>query len=82
MGRHKKNYLDDPIVNGPLSTEPPPELVGIGESRSVTLKSGGTLTLWTSTKFMMLKSADRAFVFELIDKLVEYEEKNADTGTP
>lgn len=44
-----------------------------GEHRSVELKSGGTLTISASTKFMSLSSADRAFVFGLIDKLEEYE---------
>lgn len=44
-----------------------------GEARSVTLKSGGTLTLSASTKFLSLSAADRKFVFELIDKLEEYE---------
>ena len=44
-----------------------------GESRSVTLKSGGTLTLSASTKFLALSSTYRKFVFELIDKLEEYE---------
>jgi hypothetical protein len=44
-----------------------------GESRSVTLKSGGTLTLSASTKFLALSATDRKFVFELIDKLEDYE---------
>jgi len=44
-----------------------------GESRSVTLKSGGTLTLSASTKFMALSATDRKFVFDLIDKLEDYE---------
>ena len=43
------------------------------ESRSVELRSGGTLTLSATTKFMTLSSTDRKFVFELIDKLEEYE---------
>jgi hypothetical protein len=43
------------------------------ESRSVELKSGGTLTLSATTKFMSLSAADRKFVFDLIDKLEEYE---------
>lgn len=47
-----------------------------GESRSVALKSGGTLTLSASTKFLALSAADRTFVFELIDKLADYEAKN------
>lgn len=56
--------------DGDEEDEPP---VQAGESRSVTLKSGGTLTLSASTKFLALSSADRKFVFELIDKLEEYE---------
>jgi hypothetical protein len=55
-----------------LDDDPP----SAGESRSVTLKSGGTLTLSASTKFMALSSADRNFVFGLIDKLEEYEKEN------
>jgi hypothetical protein len=52
-----------------------------GEARSVRLKSGGTLTLSASTKFMALSSADRNFVFGLIDKLEEYETANSpDSG--
>jgi hypothetical protein len=47
-----------------------------GESRTVTLRSGGTLTLSASTKFMALSSSDRTFVFGLIDKLEEYEKEN------
>lgn len=43
------------------------------ESRSVTLRSGGTLTLAATTKFMALSAADRKFVFDLIDKLEAYE---------
>jgi hypothetical protein len=48
----------------------------LGESRTVALRSGGTLTLSASTKFMALSSSDRTFVFELIDKLGEYEKEN------
>lgn len=43
------------------------------ESRSVELRSGGTLTVSATTKFMALTAVDRKFVFELIDKLEEYE---------
>jgi hypothetical protein len=46
-----------------------------GESRSVSLLSGGTLTVSASAKFLSLSSADRTFVFELIDKLEEYAKK-------
>jgi hypothetical protein len=46
------------------------------ESRSVELRSGGTLTLSATTKFMALSAADRNFVFGLIDKLEEYERQD------
>jgi hypothetical protein len=53
--------------------EEEPQETSAAESRSVELKSGGTLTLSATTKFMALSSADRIFVFGLIDKLEEYE---------
>ncbi len=45
---------------------------GGGETRTVRLVSGGTLTLSATTSFMLLSPTDRSFVFELIDKLNEY----------
>jgi hypothetical protein len=45
----------------------------VGEARSVELRSGGTLTLSASTKFLSLSAADRKFVFDLIDQLEAYE---------
>lgn len=50
---------------------------GSGESRSVTLRSGGTLTISASTGFLSLSSADRKFVFGLIDSLEAYEKGNS-----
>lgn len=47
----------------------------IGESKTVELRSGGTLTLTASIKFFDIAAEDRAFVFELIDKLRDYENK-------
>ncbi len=52
------------------------------ESRSITLKSGGTLSLIATTKFMALNTADRAFVFSLIDQLLEYEKQNSTQDAP
>jgi hypothetical protein len=49
-----------------------------GESRSVALKSGGTLTLSASTKFVALSASDRKFVFDLFDQLAAYESREAD----
>ena len=52
------------------------------ESRSVELRSGGTLTLSATTKFMSLSAADRKFVFELIDSLEAYETQDGFIGKP
>ena len=52
------------------------------ESRSVTLKSGGTLTLSATTKFMALSTADCNFVFGLIDELDKYQTTHADPPEP
>jgi hypothetical protein len=63
--------------------EPPPPNptpASTGESRTVTLKSGGTLTLSASTGFFSLSSTDRNFVFGLIDKLEEYERQSTNGG--
>jgi hypothetical protein len=46
-----------------------------GTSRSVDLKSGGTLTVSASMDVFKLNAEDRTFVFGLIDKLEEYENK-------
>jgi hypothetical protein len=46
-----------------------------GTSKSVSLKSGGVLTLSATLDLFALNSEDRKFVFELIDKLDGYEEE-------
>jgi hypothetical protein len=46
-----------------------------GTARVVTLTSGGTLTISVSLDLLRLSAADRQFVFGLIDKLEEYEQK-------
>jgi len=45
-----------------------------GTSRSITLKSGGTVTLSASVDFLALSPNDRAFLYDLIDKLAAYEQ--------
>jgi len=59
--------------SGDVEDDDDEELPAPAESRSVELKSGGTLTLSTTTKFMSLSSTDRKFVFDIIDMLEEYE---------
>lgn len=55
------------ILHDPGSAQP------AGTSRVVKLKSGGTLTVSASLDLFSLMPADRKFVFELIDRLEEYE---------
>jgi hypothetical protein len=47
----------------------------LGDSKTIKLQSGGTLTLNVSVDVFAMAAADRTFVFELIDKLREYETK-------
>jgi hypothetical protein len=50
-----------------------PEDKPSGTSKSVSLASGGTLTLSATLDLFALNSADRQFIFGIIDKLEEYE---------
>jgi hypothetical protein len=43
-----------------------------GESITVPLKSGGTCTFSTSASFFRMAADDRAFVFDIIDRLQKY----------
>ncbi len=45
--------------------------------KSVELESGGSLSLKLTANLMELSKEDRAFVFELIDKLNDYEKAQA-----
>ena len=60
-----------------LSTEP--GTLPRSTSRTVTLKSGGKLSLSLEANLFDLNSSDREFVFGIIDKLQEYE-KSKETG--
>lgn len=44
-----------------------------GESKTISLRGGGQLTLHVTTTFFALPKDDREFVFELLDKLSSYE---------
>ena len=52
-----------------------------GTSRSIPLSSGGTLTLSVELDLLRLSPSDRKFVFELIDKLDDYE-RSVDAQAP
>lgn len=45
-----------------------------GTNKTIKLTSGGAVTVSLDVNLLELKGADRKFVFELIDKLTEYEE--------
>ncbi|HTD36219.1 MAG TPA: hypothetical protein VK669_01800 [Candidatus Limnocylindrales bacterium] len=59
----------------PSPPVPPPNE---GASVSVQLRSGGRLTLAATVNFMTLTADDRAFVFDVIDRLNGYPERIAD----
>ncbi len=50
-----------------------PAKTATGESRSLRLRSGGTLTLLMDLKFPELSREDREFVFGLLDEMAAYE---------
>jgi hypothetical protein len=50
-------------------TRPPPP----GESKTIQLRSGGSLTLVTEFRFLELAREDREFVFGLLDQMAAYE---------
>ena len=57
-------------------TNPPAEpQSGQGETKTINLRSGGSLTLILSVKFIEMEQEDRNFVFDLLDKLRAYERK-------
>lgn len=62
----------------PVRLPPPPlggSLITSGESKTVTLYGGGTLTLHASARFFELPRGDRDFVFGLLDQLSDYENR-------
>lgn len=70
----KAKAKPDPLTDIPPKIDPG---VGAGESRTVTLRSGGTLTISASAGWLSLSADDRKFVFGLIDELTAYEKKSA-----
>ena len=70
--RKRREDGDEPIED---NGQPVDDRTQVGESKTVELKSGGTLTLNASVEFFAMSSEDRSFVFELIDKLRDYEQR-------
>ena len=72
-GRKRRTKVKIPYMTGEAErTERPSG----GTSRTVELKSGGALTLSASLDLFALIPSDRKFVFDLIDKLEEYERRS------
>ena len=72
----RKRRAGEESVNGDgiteaLSTEP--GMLPKGTCRTVTLRSGGKLSLALEANLFDLSASDREFVFGMIDKLQEYE---------
>lgn len=60
-----------------LVPEHAPAPSSVGESQTITLASGGTVTVSCSTEFLALSREDRKFVFELVDRLIDYRDKQS-----
>lgn len=66
--------------NGSIGNAPPAgEAKTNGTAKTVQLQSGGTLTISATLDLFALNTGDRKFVFDLIDKLEEYEKSSAST---
>lgn len=72
-GSRRRRRENDAIE--PDELEDDDQIQQSGEAKTVELRSGGTLTLSASVKFFDMASEDRTFVFDLIDKLRDYEQK-------
>ena len=73
-GRPKARKQGIPTSSAPLDPPVGPAKPS-GTSKTVSLASGGTLTVSATVDWFALNPEDRAFVFGLIDKLEEYAKK-------
>lgn len=73
--RIKRRVTAAKPAEAPLPTPSAPE-ASSGATRTIHLASGGRLTLTAAIDFLTLTPSDRAFVFELIDKLSTYAQEN------
>jgi hypothetical protein len=74
----------DTNSNADTDAPPPPPRQGEpeGTKKTIQLRRGGSLTLSLAVNILELKGEDRAFVFELIDRLEEYEQATAEPAEP
>lgn len=68
-----KTTATPPAAPGSIQTEG--GAMAAAEARTVQLRSGGTVTVACSTSFLSLSRQDRDFVFNLVDQLMEYQER-------
>lgn len=66
----------DDVGDGDEDEPPPPAKPATGTSKTITLKSGHTLTVSTTAGLFDTGEDDRKFLFDLIDKLIAYERAN------
>lgn len=72
----KRATKQTPKPEGTPTPSTPQPVMNAGTSRSISLSSGGTLTISATLDLFSLNPTDRTFVFGLIDKLDEYEKAN------
>lgn len=62
-------------------TSPPPPPTPDEHRVSVALVTGGTMTLSVSVNPLSLRGEDRSFFYDIVDKLMDYQEKSAHKGS-
>jgi hypothetical protein len=75
--RAKGNSNTDEPAHVPHEPPPPPPLRDRSASQTVTLRSGGTMTLTVDVNPISLKGADRDFFYKVIDLLDGYDGQHA-----
>lgn len=75
-----RNRRTKPKPTAPSGFETPVSVTP-AESHTIDLSSGGTITLSCTTSFLSLTREDREFLFDLVDRLKEYQAARLE-GTP
>lgn len=81
----KRNQGEAPSSGSPppyMEAEPEDEEPPPGDEMTIRLRNGGSVTVSLSVSLVRLRGEDRRFVFELLDKLHEYEETIAGGDAP
>jgi hypothetical protein len=81
-GTRRKRRKNGEVSDDSESTSIAPSPIGgrSGESQTIELKSGGSVTITVSINPFSLEEADRTFVFDLIDKLKGYGKGDTKAG--